>query len=239
MYIVYIDDSKDLDGQSLYCFSALAVEESAWRNAFETIRGYRRRLRESDGIYMYKEMHASEFVGGRGRISDRVVGKWRRSQIFREFLSVVSGINGVHLFNGARDREDWLFERLITRIHRTMQAWESRAILIIDQGKEGEYTRLIRKMNVYNPIPSRYGVWLDTGEATRNIPISHIIEDPIFKESHRSYFIQAADFCAYALLRQEKPLASKTKYGLDTAFERLHPICVSAASRYDRWGIVR
>lgn len=33
-----------------------------------------------------------------------------------------------------------------------------------------------------------------------------------------------SDFCAYALLRQERPIASKTKYGLDQAFNLLEPI---------------
>ncbi len=34
----------------------------------------------------------------------------------------------------------------------------------------------------------------------------------------------SSDFCAYALLRQERPIASKTKYGLDQAFNLLEPI---------------
>ena len=37
-------------------------------------------------------------------------------------------------------------------------------------------------------------------------------------------FIQLSDFCAYALLCQERPIASKTKYGLDQAFDLLKPI---------------
>jgi hypothetical protein len=51
--------------------------------------------------------------------------------------------------------------------------------LISDEGKEVAYTRLIRKMGVYNPIPSRMGAWPE-GTATRNIPIELILEDPVF-----------------------------------------------------------
>lgn len=58
------------------------------------------------------------------------------------------------------------------------------------------------------------GAWPE-GTVTRSIPVELILEDPVFKVSQRSYFIQLADFCAYALLRRERPLASKTKYGLD------------------------
>ena len=120
-----------------------------------------------------------------------------------------------------------------------MQAWGSRAILVCDEGKEAAYTRLRRRMGVYNPIPSRFGTWADTGEATRNIPIDRIIEDPFFKKSSQSYFIQMVDFCAYALLRRERPLPSKSKYGLHEAFDLLSGILVREASRKDPEGIVR
>jgi len=120
-----------------------------------------------------------------------------------------------------------------------MEAWDSRSILIIDEGYQPEYTRLTRKLHVFNPIPSSRGGWSDTGTPTKNIPIDRIIEDPFFKSSDQSYFIQLADFCSYSLLRRENPLASKTKYGLDRAFTGLTPILVSQASRHDPEGIIR
>lgn len=83
----------------------------------------------------------------------------------------------------------------------------------------------------YNPIPSKYGLWLDTGEAYKNIPIDRILEDPLFKDSEQSYFIQLVDFCAYALLRRERPIHSKTKYGLDKAFDILSPILVRGLTK--------
>jgi hypothetical protein len=41
----------------------------------------------------------------------------------------------------------------------------------------------------------------------------------MFRQSH----------CAYARFRTEFPLPSKTKYGLDKAFEALHKICITKA----------
>ena len=73
----------------------------------------------------------------------------------------------------------------------------------------------------------------------RNIPINRIVEDLIFKESQRSYFIQLADFCAFALLRQENPVPSRSKYGIDKAFATLEPILVREASTKDPLGIIR
>jgi hypothetical protein len=66
-----------------------------------------------------------------------------------------------------------------------------------------------------------------------------VIEDPFFKKSQQSYFIQLADFCAYALLRRERPLPSKTRYGLDQAFSLLSSILVRQASQRDSEGIIR
>jgi len=120
-----------------------------------------------------------------------------------------------------------------------MKAWDSYAILVCDEGKDAIYTRLRRKMGVYNPIPSKQGYWEDTGVKTKNIPIDRIIEDPFFKRSDQSYFIQLVDFCAYSLLRRESPLASKSKYGLDKAFSILDPALVKEACSYDPEGIIR
>ena len=134
--------------------------------------------------------------------------------------------------------DERLFEWLANRINRTMQAWDSHALLICDEGKEATYTRLLRRMGVFNPIPSMLGAWPE-GTSTRNIPVEFILEDPFFKSSDRSYFIQLVDFCAYSLLRKERPVPSKTKYGLDSAFDLLQPILFLGATKYDPQGVIR
>lgn len=131
------------------------------------------------------------------------------------------------------------FEWLLNRINRTMLAWDSFAILVSDQGKEPAYTRLVRRMYVYNPIPSKFGLWEESGAFWKNMPLERVVEDPFFKDSSQSYFIQLVDFCAYALLRRENPLPSKSKYALDKAFTHLHPILVTEATRKDPEGIIR
>lgn len=69
-----------------------------------------------------------------------------------------------------------------------------------------------------------------------------VIEDPSFKESHRSYFVQLADCIAFALLKRESPAQTKLvqRYRLDKAFdETVAGICYRQASRDDPLGIVR
>lgn len=238
MNLLYIDDSKD---EKISIFSALSIPENNWRECFKAIRNYRRQLKASDGIYVYKELHAWKFISGRGDVSDRTVTKSRRCEIFIETLRVITTLPGIQIFNTVFSPKDdeIAFERLLNRINRTAKAQGTNAILICDQGKEAAYTRLRRRISRFNPIPSKFGVWIDSGETHKNIPINNIIEDPIFKDSKQSYFIQLADFCAYALLRRENPIPSKSYYGIDKAFDQLKPVLMLGASKKDPDGIIR
>lgn len=125
----------------------------------------------------------------------------------------------------------------MNRINRTAEAHDQQVILICDQGQEIEFTRRLRRMRVHNHVPSKFDKWEDTGTETKNIPTSRILEDPFFKNSEDSYFIQAVDFCAYALLRMERPLESRTILGYHTMYEELRPMVVTAASPNDPKGL--
>jgi hypothetical protein len=125
-------------------------------------------------------------------------------------------------------------------IKSRLLAYAARGIIIADQGRELEINRAIRKMRRFNPIPSQYGTW-DGLSRTKNIAVQRVIEDPIFRESHRSYFVQLADAVAYALLKREVPPTPHiAKYGIDKMFETvLGNICYKKASPRDPLGIVR
>jgi hypothetical protein len=114
-----------------------------------------------------------------------------------------------------------------------MKEWDSHALLISDEGKD--YNRLVRKMGAFNPIPSQFGGWSDG--PTRNIVLDRVIDELLYKRSQDSFFIQIADFCAYALLRSEKHLASKNLYGLHKSFDLLAPICQKQCFAKDPRGL--
>ena len=233
MHLIYLDDSGEKPYQ---IFSALAVPADQWTSTFRRIKAWRRALNESDGIQVAKEFHATSFCAGRGKLGLKDVYKQRRCQIFREALSLLANTPGLMLFNCRMRDQKKAYEYLMNRINRTMQARNSHAFIIADEGQEAEYTRIIRKLSVHNPIPSRYGGWY--GGPTKNITLDYILDDPVFRDSGRSYFIQMADFCAYALLRREVQIESKNKYGLHTAFDLLEPICVKECNTKDPMGII-
>jgi hypothetical protein len=237
MDFIYIDDSGD---ETVRVYSALAIPEVEWKDILSQIKQYRRQLKRDYGIFVTYELHATEFVGGRGRIGTRMVPKGLRCQIFSDTLHLIARFRGVRLFNAIspKAQEKMIFERMINRIETNMRKSGGNAVIFHDEGKD--YTGLVRRMCVYNPIQSMYGTW-PGGSPYKNIPLDHLLEDIIFRDSEDSYFIQLADFCAYALFRSEYPLASKTKYGLDTAFSALHSICVPQCFAGDpkKLGIIR
>lgn len=206
MHFIYIDDSGD---EKLHIFSALTISVNKWNPCFEQIKRFRYELKMRDSIFVETEFHASEFVAGRGRIANDVVTKGRRCEIFKQTLQMITMLPEVRLFNTVfpAKTDKSAYEALLRGINRALQQWDSYAILICDEGKEDIYTRLVRRM-----------------QTSQNGAIDHIVEDPFFKRSDQSYFIQLSDFCAYALLRQERPIESKTRYGLDRAFNLLNPI---------------
>jgi len=275
--LFYIDESFDSEK---FCLSAIGIPHLDWRDSFGRVREHRQFLKQDFGILMRKEIHASEFVNGRGRVSDRTLGKHERSRIFDGLLRLVAQLPNVMLINVCLTNKDHpdvqlvAWDRLMNRIERTMLEFERQEIplrrslvagiganvphgmrrqierrleryrpvgtIFADQGREREITRALRKMGVYNPIPSKLGDWGD-GKKAKNIPLQRVIEDPIFKLSHQSYFIQLADAVAYALLKREVPPTKNIRrYGIDRMFEtELAGVCYKKATAADPLGIVR
>lgn len=231
MHLVYIDDSKD---EGSCCFSAIIIPAERWSEALDHLIAFRRQIKQSHGIYTTIELHATDWLGGRGTIAPHTVKRDERAKIFQAALRHFTGLPNCSIINahGRRREDDLLFERLCNRIQMNMQKRGSRAILISDEGKN--YDGLVRRMRRHNPIPGRYG-----GVLAR--PIDRIIEDIVYRKSERSLFIQAADFCAFSLLRMESPTPAILQRGLQNAFLTLDPVLVKQAYAGDprKLGIIR
>jgi hypothetical protein len=232
-----MDESAD---EKLFVLSAMVIPVQRWNEVFAAVKAWRRQLRLRFGILVQNELHAWKFVSGRGRPSNQTIVKATRVSIFLDALALVAGMPDVMVFNAVFDKKQkyTAFDRILHRINRTMQRINGYAVVFCDEGSEVEYTRIQRKMRVYNPIYSDRGLWED-GARTKNMPIERIVEDPVFKDSAKSYFIQLVDFVAYALLRRENQIPSKNKYGLHEAFAILSPVLYRGAARYDPDGILR
>lgn len=235
MWFAYIDESKEPG--KFYIYTALVTTGDRWETTFKKVKAFREELRRDHGIFIAYELHAWKFVPGRGRPANRAIRKEERAEVFCKTLKFIAECNCFTIVSSCSRNQQYALERLVTRIHNTAKSKDERALLFFDQGDEVDITRRLRRMRVHNPIPSKGGVWRDSGAKTKNVPLNHILEDPIFKDSKSSYFIQLADFCAYALLRMERPLASRTAYGIDKAYELLRPITRTVTSPGDPRGM--
>ena len=228
MHLVYVDDSK---GDRTVCFSAIAIPVTSWNDALNHLIRLRREMFATDGIYITKELHATDWLGGRGNVARSFVPKGARARLFKFMMGGIADLPNVQIFNACchKSQEELVFERLLNRIHRNMQAHDSHALIISDEGKN--YDNMLRRLRRVNFVQFR-------GRPARNDPLDRIVEDISYRDSQRSYFIQAADFCAFSLLRHKHPTRTIQKYALQDAFRLLDNVLVRKANYADPLGII-
>jgi hypothetical protein len=237
MHLVYVDDSKD---EKSICFSAIMIPSDKWLEAFDQLIEMRRSMKASHGVYTRIELHATDWIGGRGNVAPDTVRRNERMKLFDFVLAEICKLPEVSIFNahGPRASEETLFKYLVQRIENTAKARNDQALIISDEGKN--YDHLLRKMRRVNYIPSAMGAWAD-GATAKNIPAEKIVEDIVYRDSRRSLFIQAADFCAFSLLRFEGPTDKAKSMGFDKSFLILEPVLFKRAFAADprKMGIIR
>ncbi|MGE0542268.1 MAG: DUF3800 domain-containing protein [Dehalococcoidia bacterium] len=241
--LIYIDESFNTHRSVV---SAIGITDSAWNEVFAIVKAWRKTLRDQHGIRLAKELHAQPLLAGKGQLGPRVVPRYTRAQIFKEGLEILAacGPDKVWVINVCLtgvpgfDTLSLATERLLNRIQRCLLDRGRYGVLFFDAARERQTRRLMRKLRVYNPIPSAYGSWPEG--LTKNITTDRILRDPVFVNSHEDYFVQLADFVAHALLKREEPPSDRVlRYRLHEAFEALDPILNKRASRKDPLGIVR
>lgn len=239
MWFAYVDESKDNGG--FFIYTALVTNGEVWGDTFQMVKAFRRQLKDRHGIHISQELHGWKFAAGKGQTADHPIRKPERAAIYREVLDFIVSSKRFAVVSSCNTNEQYAFERLMNRINKTAAVKDQNALLFFDQGAEAEITRRIRRMRVHNPIPSRFGGWRDSGTRNKSIPLSQFVEDPVFKDSKASFFIQLADFCAYALLRMERPIESRTVLGYDKMYEALRPISRRFTNPADprQMGIIR
>lgn len=166
--------------------------------------------------------------------------------MFADELSSMADINVLNVVvNKQTKSQDYdVFEKawqvLIQRFENTISHRnfpgpsnpDERGIIIPDNTDAKKLTRLIRRMRRFNPVPSQLGY------GYRNLLLRNTIEDPFMRDSNESYFIQAADLCAFLLYQNYFPKNYVKKTGAHNYFYRLGPILCKVASRENEYGIV-
>ncbi len=251
MFLMYVDESGDkglVNSPTRYfILTGIVVHELRWHDMLAELIAFRRSMRERFGLRLREEIHAGAMLtrpGGLVRIkrNDRLT-------IIRHFLDQIAAIDHVSIINVRVDKLDkpagydpfargW--ERLIQRFENTLcyrnfpssTKVDDKGLIFCDQTDATSLRRLYRRMRAHNPIPSNIGL------GYRQLPLTRVIEDPNPRDSEHSYFIQAADVCAFAAYQFYSPSSYIRSKGARNYFARLDPVLCKVASPRQRYGVV-
>ena len=112
---------------------------------------------------------------------------------------------------------------------------DERGMVFPDHTDDRKLMQLMRRMRRYNPVPHRS----DFGTGYRDLRLRTVIEDPNFRDSRHSHFVQASDLAAFLLYQHECPSAYAKRKSVQNYIKRLEPILCKAAAPRDPLGIVR
>lgn len=249
MYLMYVDESGDPGNNTaqsqFFCLSGIAVHESEWHHFIEASKKFRRTMYTVYGLPVRAEIHAVKLL----RHSDFSIEKHSRLAILRNYLDELAKMNFISITNvivyksGKPETYDIFaaaWRTLFQRFENTLVSGNfpgsyhrSFGTVFTDATNGEKLTKIMRKMSVYNPIPSR------GSSGYRDIPIHRVIEDPSSRDSAHSLPIQACDVVAYFLHQKFRPNAYIKKSKAQFYFDRLNPVLNVKASTKDGLGIVR
>lgn len=250
---MYIDESGDCglnnSPKRYFVLTGLIVHETRWQQSLDEIIKFRRQLKQKFGIKLREELHAYELISKPKKLAR--IKKHERLAIIRDFANKLALITDLHLINIVVDKQgkpsnydvfEEAWKTLIQRFENTLQRGNfsnpahphEHGIILPDHTDNKKLTQLLRKMRHYNPVPS-----LKQGSSSRNLVLTRIAEDPNFRDSTHSYFVQATDLVAYLLQQMCEPNAYMKRKSGHNYFKRLDPVLCKVASRNDPLGVVR
>ena len=178
MRLLYCDDSGN-PNLTLYAF--VEVEAKHWSGALNSWLSARKVLRDEYSIPVRRELHAVDFLSGRGNPSTDPL--WNRNRSHRlqvgEFLLQTLTMMPIEFscFYSTGNRRASTYASAIASINYRLHRANEQAIIMIDgDGTEPAYLDAHRALDSYD---------------------RHIVEDPWPQGSHASQWIMIADLVAY------------------------------------------
>ena len=216
MIIAYVDESGD-DGKGkgshTYSLGCVMVDSARWTEVFDQLIEHRRWVRSTFGVPVRAEIKANYILRNGGPLRQDPLGEKARFALYRSFLRlqpklgldvfavVIDKASSAKKFSGARAASDIAWEYLLQRLERraTKASPKTEILLVHDEGDEMNVRTRARKARRAGTAGSHFG----TGQLKR--PFDRLLDDPVPRMSHQSYFLQLADLDAYAAFRRLYP----------------------------------
>lgn len=253
MYLMYVDESGDcgIEGSPsrYFVLTGLVVHELRWQDTLDALVEFRQQLKAKYGLRLREELHAAQLITRPGDLIR--IGRHDRLAIIRGFADLLASLPDLSLINIIIDKQNkcpdydvftMAWRALVQRFHNTLAHRnfsgpanaDDRGMLFPDHTDDKKLMLLLRQMRRYNPIPHQAAY----GTGYRNLTMTHVVEDPSFRDSAHSYFIQAADVVAYLVYQSFAPNSYMRKKGGHNYYQRIEPIYCKVASPRHPMGFV-
>jgi hypothetical protein len=214
MYLAYVDESGDdgAKGSRSYALGCVMIDGAAWQTTFDGMIAYRRFLRTRFGIPVRAELKANYLIRNGGPwLSYHPLPSGMRHAIYRghlriqpkfgmtAFAVVIDKGTAIAKFGAARATSDIAWEYLLQRLERRATNEGTEILVVHDEGDPLTIRKRARKARRAGSAGSAFG----TG--TLSVPFLRLLDDPVPRNSQQSYFLQLADFNAYAAFRRLYP----------------------------------
>jgi hypothetical protein len=208
MHLAYVDESGDsgLTGSLTYSLACVLIHGQEWPDAFDNMLLYRRFLRDRFGVPVRAEIKANHLLRNGGAFRNLGLSEQARYAIYRGHLrlqqklafqcfAVVIRKQRLQQRNPGSDPREFAWRFLLQRLERFTTRGTTEVVIVHDEGESAFVRRATRKARRYSTV----GAHFTTGSLNR--PARRLLEDPVSKKSHESYFLQLADLDAYAAFR--------------------------------------
>jgi hypothetical protein len=212
--LAFVDESGNTGavaggGSLTYSLGCVLVDADRWPSAFDELLYFRRRLRDRFSIPMRAEIKANYLVRSSGDIRAIGLAPGERYVIYRAHMRVLRSLparafavvlpKDRHASMTPTEVFDMAWETLLQRLSNTSRKESATFAVLHDEGENDAVRRWVRRSRRYLTSGSAYG----PGHLSN--PARLLVDDPIPRKSHQSYFVQMADLVAYAGFRAVMP----------------------------------
>jgi hypothetical protein len=198
--LLYLDDSGSALHGGLVVYGWVEVHPSDWTTVLGRWLDLRRSLARDYGIPQSQELHATDFVRGRGRIARRPPTRFIGRNDLGEQVVLWKDLGrevAERCLIALRDAA----ELRVGAVYR----WEPATTKAWGRAKYATYGDLIRELDAELRRSGHFAVVAMDGSdphyraVHRALPLTHrrIIEDPMMHDSRESHWTQMADLVAY------------------------------------------
>jgi hypothetical protein len=216
MLLAYVDESGNsgdpLRGATAtYTLGCLLMDADAWPDAFDRFVDFRRRLGRQFGIRMRDEVKANYLLHDKGDLRALALSRGQRREIYERHMRLAEHlpaqafaiviVKARHRADGPDGivRRSWTY--LAQRLEHACRENSDTLMIIHDEGENDEVRRVLRR--------ARRVMWAgsvhDHDPRYLRLPRLRLVDDPVPRKSHHSYFTQMADLVAYAGYRHAIP----------------------------------